>query len=391
MRSLSRLVTALVGTALLASLAAMPALAGFPSTPTTWWVDDDFMGAPGNCDSSSPLPLTIQEAVDTSNPGDTIMVCPGLYYGAISVTKSDLTLRSVQKGMAVLSPASDHVPDTDLVAIQNATGSSLRGFGVQVATTGDCEYVASMIKVFDAPGTIVRGNKIGITGDEGLGACGYVTGIQIGGTSGGSQALHNTVTDFQFHGIYDTSAGTTLIWGNRINYLHKAYAPNSNSADGILANPISGGVVQIHLNTIRSAATAGTSTPKLQTGIVSTGSTLDIKRNIGKNVLTFIYALAGTSGKIKDNKGILNVQRGLDFNQTSGVEITGNRVVATEVGVDVDSLSSGNNFHDNDWDGSAPNDCYDASSGGGTANTANTWTNNYGDTSSPPGICTPAP
>jgi hypothetical protein len=36
-------------------------------------------------------------------------------------------------------------------------------------------------------------------------------------------------------------------------------------------------------------------------------------------------------------------------------------------------------------------DCHDESVGTGTAGTANTWTMNFGDTSSPPGLCVPPP
>jgi hypothetical protein len=281
------------------------------------------------------------------------------------------------------------VADSNLITIQTGTGISLRGFRIQVPTSGDCEYVASMVLVFNAPGAIVRGNKIGITGGAGLGACGYVTGIQVIGDSDGAQVLHNWVTDFQVHGIYDYSTADTLIWGNRVAYLHAAYAPDSNSSYGIITNRTGSGVASIHLNTVRSLASAGT--PKLAWAIVSTAATLDVKRNIGRNVTTFIYAQGGTGGKIKDNTGKRNVQRGLDFNNSSGVEVTGNDVIATEIGVDVNNASSGNNIHDNNWGSTATTDCADGSSGGGTANTANTWTNNIGATSSPPGICSPAP
>lgn len=390
MRSLSRFACALISAALLASLTVTTTLAGSPVANV--YVDDDGLGTPGSsCDGGSSIPDTIQEGVNDGSPGSTIWVCPGTYYGQVFIEDSGMRVESVQRYLAVIEPAADHVNYTDLVTIQTGTGISVRGFRIQVPTTGDCEYVASMIHVHDAPGAIVRGNKVGITGTAGLDACGYVTGIQLGGNSDGAQALHNWVTDFQIHGIYDYSAADTLIWGNRVGYLHAAYAPNANSSYGIITNRTGAGVAMIRLNTVRSLASAGTSTPKLAWAIVSTAATLDIKRNIGRNVTTFIYAQGGTSGKIKDNHGRVNVQRGLDFNQSSGVEVTGNHVEATESGVDVDSSSSANNFHDNDWDGSAPNDCVDASSGGGTANTANTWTNNYGDTSSPPGICTPAP
>jgi nitrous oxidase accessory protein NosD len=66
-----------------------------------------------------------------------------------------------------------------------------------------------------------------------------------------------------------------------------------------------------------------------------------------------------------------------DDNHTSG----------NDFGVDV--FASGNSFHDNDFRGNLGVDCYDGSSGSGTASTANTWTNDLGNIQSPEGICIP--
>jgi hypothetical protein len=46
-----------------------------------------------------------------------------------------------------------------------------------------------------------------------------------------------------------------------------------------------------------------------------------------------------------------------------------------------------NDLQDNDFRDNASWDCYDTTSGSGTAGTANTWTNDLGQDDFPDGIC----
>ena len=52
-----------------------------------------------------------------------------------------------------------------------------------------------------------------------------------------------------------------------------------------------------------------------------------------------------------------------------------------------DALSSNNTITGNHLKNNVTHDCHDNSHGGGTLGTANTWTDNHGETSSPPGLC----
>ena len=384
MRLLIRLASAVPAATLLLSLAVAPALAA----PTTRYVDDDGHASTGaGCSGSNAVPTTLQGGVDASSPGDTIIVCPGTYVGTVTVTTANLTIKSSTKWKAIIVPATNHVSNTALVFL-NASGDKFNGFEVLVPTEGTCEYVSEMVLVRDAPHDTVKGNKIGITGHHGQGACGYVSGVGVDGASGGSQVLANRITDFQGHGVSELSTGTVLVKDNIIKYNHSGNPVGSNSSSGIYDFPSSGGTAQLRHNTISSLSSGGTTTPRLAYGIVTYGDHTDVRSNHASNVDTFIYEDSSTSGLISNNVGTTNTRHGLDMSNSSNIEITGNTVGGTEVGVQIDSGSNSNNFHDNDWRGAAAPDCLDPSTGGGTAGTKNTWVRNRG-TGTPPGICAP--
>ena len=383
MRASQRLLAAITAAALLIPLS----VASVSATPLTHYVDDDGLGTNSSCAGNSAIPSSIQDAVDVAGVGDTIMVCPGTYLGTITASTNGLKIQSVQAKMAIIEPAADHVPDTDLVTLQNASGMQLHGFKILVPTGGSCEYVNSLVTVSNAPNTVVAGNAIGITGTEGLGGCGYVTGISVSSASGGTKIMKNKITDFQAIGIYFIGSGTVTINHNKINYLQAAY-PSSTGGDGIFANP-TGGNALISYNTVRSLSTGGVSTPRLNTAInVAGGGLAHVTYNTGNNALTFIYVNGAPGGVVSHNNATLGIQDGLEFNQSTNVVVAHNNMAGTEFGVEVGSLASANSFHDNDWRGPTATDCSDVSSGGGTGNTANTWTSNRG-TGTPPQICTP--
>ena len=387
MRSLSRLFAALSIAALVIPATATTALAS--PAPTTWYVDDDGMGSATGCDGTDmPLPYRIQTAVDSANPGDTIMVCPGYYEGQLDIAKS-LTIRSVGRWAAVIEPHPDDPPEADLITIHDAAGVVLHGFKIW-SSFGACHIVGALVRVDDAPNTEISGNRIK-NPDDGADGCVYHYGVQVSGSSGGTQVLRNRITDFLDNGVIDTSDGTVTIRNNHINYFHAVDNPFTNASAGILGAPGAGGVAMIRRNRIDSLDSAGDTTPQLAYGIYVLGGQFDVHHNTGHNVRTFIYALEGTSGLIQRNRAVENIQFGLFLTQSTSVEVAHNKMAGATFGVDLDAGSTGNNLHDNDWTGPGANDCEDLSSGGGTANTANTWTNNFGGESTPAGICAAAP
>src|SRR5438105_1084562 len=105
-------------------------------------------------------------------------------------------------------------------------------------------------------------------------------------------------------------------------------------------------------------------------------------RAIALSVLdTGIQLLSGTAGHICGKVVFFGVGTGIAAYYGSGEEINGNSVTDGGNGIRLTGRS-GDNVHGNNFD-SAGQDCSDDSSGAGTAGTANTWTNDIGDTSSP--------
>src|SRR5438105_5615977 len=84
--------------AVLAVLFAMGALA---AQADTLWVDPAASSSPGTGCGILAEYKTIQAAVDAALPGDTIMVCKGMYYENVSIAKAGLIINGAQAGNAV--------------------------------------------------------------------------------------------------------------------------------------------------------------------------------------------------------------------------------------------------------------------------------------------------
>ena len=67
------------------------------AAPSTIIVDDDGLAVSGDCDSLTPADYdTIQEAENNASPGDTIIVCPGVY-DAVEINVSGITVFGLSK------------------------------------------------------------------------------------------------------------------------------------------------------------------------------------------------------------------------------------------------------------------------------------------------------
>src|SRR5262249_48543463 len=62
-------------------------------------VDDDGRASSVSCDAANPAPRTIQEAIDLSDSGDIILVCPGVYEEQLKIVSKALTIRGVTSGV----------------------------------------------------------------------------------------------------------------------------------------------------------------------------------------------------------------------------------------------------------------------------------------------------
>lgn len=152
------------------------------STPihaqNTLVVDDDKNGTAADCNASVPAFSSIQVAVNTAVPGDTVFVCPGTYDEQIVVTTNDLTIRGAGAGSTVLRPS--HI-----------TQNTMR--------PGTIFPVAPIILIDGASGVTIANITIdGILADSGTNlfpTCGgfpFYTGIYYRISSGAIDAAHVT-------------------------------------------------------------------------------------------------------------------------------------------------------------------------------------------------------
>src|SRR2546428_12549373 len=106
----------------------------------TRWVNDppNTYSPPGTSCTSPGYP-TIGAAVTAAMPGDTIMVCAGLYAEQVQINKDNLTLRGAQFGVDARTrafvPANESIIDHPCGPVQiMADKAVLDGFTVQGST-----------------------------------------------------------------------------------------------------------------------------------------------------------------------------------------------------------------------------------------------------------------
>jgi parallel beta-helix repeat protein len=108
---------------------------------TTWFVPGDF--------------ATIQEAVDASNSGDTILVALGTYHEHLSISKSNLTLIGESSLTTVIDGN-----QTSSVVFLNAKNVTLKGFKIQNGIFG--------INMVQSKNCTISDNVVTLNTDEGM-------------------------------------------------------------------------------------------------------------------------------------------------------------------------------------------------------------------------------
>ena len=359
--------------AALASLIAtvaltVPAAAG---GPTTRYVDDDDPGC------GSPRYGTVQRAINNSNDGDTILVCPGRYVGDFEIIgelghPDDLTIRAVDPWTADIVAPRD-IDGGSVIDVEGVSGTVIQWLEVVARTTEPCDEVGRMISVFEAPDTRIRANHLQPRGTDTLSDCAYLHGIDVS-SSDGLVIAWNRIIDFRFGGIRIDFGDDVDIHGNSFRYLHAAQDETvSLNGTGILTNQV--GHLRIARNVARSLPTAGETTPQLEQGIAVLGS-ID-PRVIGNRVS---YAYRGLTmefengGVVRKNAIRHSRSAGIEAFNLQGVRFAQN-IVRSGVGQGI-AMRSGtfdNVLRDNDARNNAGDDCVDE-----TDPAANTWTDNLG-------------
>lgn len=418
-----------------AGLLAM-AVAGVWATPAaaggaaTRWVDDDGHAGPQGCGGSHTARKRIQKAVDASDPGDTVKVCPGTYTELVTIAATaGLTLTGVKPWGAIVKPPlnvasvrrSAQRPAGLGDGVINVTSDrvTVRWLKIVTPSTGACDFTGNGVAVLGAHHVSVRGNRIVNQDGPGSRNCGLYYGVVFGNATG--QVAYNLIRDFRYDGVLAVNSNVRVIHNSiRFWHLHASCFPAAclRAADraarafaegrawtGARVSPAGGpqyiGIATfdttaiIRGNHIESApqATGPYSGDQLESGIASSGAHWTVTGNTIRRVRLGMYPAYGTTGSIVGNTIRGGDWDGIWINTSDGMVVADNDVHNQDgIGMHV-SIGALNNVHDNDFSGNGSTDCVDQT--GNVVLAAdpidNTWTNDIGDEDIPDGICTPAP
>ena len=160
-RSLSRLGTAAVLSALTFALIAAPTSAAGKVRV----VDNDGKGSATNCDATTKAFLKVQKAIDASAAGDIVKVCPGTYKERVSISgaRDGLTVLSTKAGGATIKDPSVYMPTMlPLVRITNVDDVTFKGFKLRALSwTSYLSQTMDGIWADGAKNVTIRGNDLG--------------------------------------------------------------------------------------------------------------------------------------------------------------------------------------------------------------------------------------
>jgi parallel beta-helix repeat protein len=330
--------------------------------------------------------------VSAAASGDRIDVCAAGFSEQVVIDKS-LTIVGAGQGKTKLLAPSPLTGTQDIVTI---TGSGvavdLSGFTISdLGLANDCSGLLSGVFVRDGADATIHDNTFTAIRNDPLDGCQKGTGIRVGraalSTSGTATITNNTISDYQKTGIVVDGAGSSAtITDNTVTGVGKTGVIAQN---GIQISR--GADAKVSGNTVSGDSyTQGEATGILLYGDLGTVSVS------GNDLSDDDSGIAAASVTPKGNVTISgNTISGAGIGITLGATvdtIVENNTVkgAGSFGLQAEDDAKGNTFDGNASSGAGTFDCRDESTGAKTAQTANTWTGDTGDTSSPAGICAKA-
>lgn len=382
-------ISALVVVMVLAS--SLPAFAG------TLVVDDDFRDCP-QADNNS-----IQAAVLVAQPGDKVLVCPGVYAESVLVEKSDLRIEAqAAPGEVVLqgTPAQQfgfYLLNTTGVLVQ---GFTVQGFGTALDTHPLNQ--GANIRIEGGNGNILRNNvtKLSVTAD----------GIEV------INSFANVVEqNISFDNLGDKSDGITVFGAAASDNIirHNHTLQNGQVGVNIIGPTGRGNIVfgnRSHDNRIgiRNVALGGTQESGAHGNVIesnhvfsnnwgivvglSTHVTVRNNRSESNNEFGIRLQNGATNNLVEKNEVVHNTQDGIRLQ--GGPMVVANNIVQLNLvrrngrdGIRVFPTSAENTIERNVIRESGEHDAHDDSVGPGTSGTANLWINNKCVTENRPGLC----
>ena len=352
----------------------------------------------GTCTGATDA--TINGAITAAVSGDTIQVCDGTYSEQVTIpaSKNNLTLQSQNPlGATIKAPSTPPGnPRYAIVHVDGAQRVTISGFTISGPGTGDCGSIGYGVLVDGGGSATATANHItAILGHSAPPLCGNQNGVGIGAgcclgtpdaSSGTVTATDNRIDDYQKGGIDLRGADSVAtLTGNTI----RGAGPTSAIAqNGIQISR--GARATVTENTVSRNAYTGNN---VATGLLAIGQVgqVVVSQNQMLDNDVGIYAGTQTSSVVVRGNAITRGIYGIIVDQASNVSVERNTVVrAGTFGLYATEDAKGNTFEDNAASGTTGEgnfDCRDESKGSATADTANTWKGNTGDTRSPDGVC----
>jgi hypothetical protein len=331
-------------------------------------VDDDGMASPpANCGASTPTFNMIEPAVEASNLGDTINVCPGTYTEQVSVEADEngITLRSLVFRAAVIKAPLLMTEPGDLVTITAAQNVTLRDFTIAGPLPDHlfCSLaLRSGVRVIGSGSAIVQGNRITEmrSANPALRGCQNGFAIAVGrmfeGQTGRITAFDNHIDLYQKGGIYVDNVGSSAD-------LHDNLVQGNGPDPQIAQNGIQisrGAVATLEDNRVNDNAYA------LANLLVFSAT----------GILVFE---AGPGTTIEENRAVRNDDN-IGVYTTTGARILRNVLLDATFydGIFMAGDTSDNRIEDNFLRNNAEHDCHDNSIGPNPGGVANFWIDNDG-------------
>jgi hypothetical protein len=142
--------------AALVTFAILSGLATGAAAGSVLVVGDD--ADPATCGGNAAAYTTIGAALAEATPGDTILVCPGIYPEQLTVTTDGVTLEARTARTAIITAPPRLVQPRTLVRVSGAVDVTIRNF--VIAAGGACDPPCRGVGVEGAGSVTLEGNDI---------------------------------------------------------------------------------------------------------------------------------------------------------------------------------------------------------------------------------------